>query len=710
MNGLPLLLLVLPLPQESHVTERETAPALPTLEGGDPHLWLEDVTGEKALDWVRARNATSTEALASDPEFEALRESLLAIYDSDERIPYVTKRGDWLYNFWRDAEHKRGLWRRTTPASYENDDPDWEVLLDLDALGEKEGENWVWHGATALPPAYDRVLIDLSRGGADASVTREFDIPSRSFVKGGFELPEAKGGASWIDLDTLYVSTDFGEGSMTESGYPRVAKVWKRGTPLSEAKTVFEGEVEDVACGIARDHTPGWVRDFAYRYVTFYTNELFERTTDGELVRIEKPDDCDATVTRDWIFFQPRTDWKVGGSAYPSGSLLAAKYEAWKAGERKLDVLFAPSDTTSLAGFTATRHHFLLNVLDNVKNRLEVLTPGSPDEGGWKREPLAGVPAIGTVSASPVDPWESDAYWLNVSGYTTPSSLSFGVIGGSEPKLLKQLPSFFDATGMEVTQHFVKSKDGTRVPYFQVTPPGAAEGPAPTLLYGYGGFEVSMLPGYSAAVGHAWLSRGGVYVVANIRGGGEFGPRWHQAALREKRHRAYEDFAAVARDLVARGVTTRELLGTQGGSNGGLLMGNMYTQYPELFGAVVCQVPLLDMRRYTKLLAGASWAGEYGDPDDPADWEFIQTFSPYHRIDPAKDYPPILFTTSTRDDRVHPGHARKMAAALQSVGEDVLYYENIEGGHGGAADNEQAAFMSALAYTFLWEALDKKSP
>jgi len=698
--------LAIATPQDSQSTARKNPPLLPSLEGEDPHRWLEDVLGDKSLEWVRSLNANSTEVLGNGPEFEKLRKNLLSIYDSDERIPYVSTRGGYFYNFWRDADHKRGLWRRTTPESYEKEDPEWEILLDLDALGEKEDENWVWSSARALPPSYDRVLIELSRGGADATVTREFDVPSRSFVKGGFELPEAKGGASWIDKDTVFVSTDFGEGSMTESGYPRIAKVWKRGTPLSEAKVVFEGQVSDVAAGISRDHTPGFQRDFAYRFVTFYTNEVYE-WKDGAMHKVDKPDHCDATVTREWVFFEPRSEWTVGSRSYKAGSLLAANYEAWMKGERALEVLFTPSDTTSMAGFAATRNHFILNVLDNVKNRLEVLTPS---EKGWERKPLEGVPAIGQISASPVDPWESDAYWLHLSGYTTPSSLSYGVIDDVEPKTLKQLPAFFDAEGIEVSQHFARSKDGTSIPYFQVTPKAAKGKAAPTLLYGYGGFEISMLPGYSAAIGQAWLSRGGVYVVANIRGGGEFGPRWHQAALKDKRHRAYEDFAAVARDLIARGVSTREQLGIQGGSNGGLLVGNMYTLYPDLFGAVVCQVPLLDMKRYTKLLAGASWAGEYGDPDEAKEWEFIQTFSPYHNIDPLASYPPILFTTSTREDRVHPGHARKMAAALLSADKNVLYYENIEGGHGGAADNEQAAFMSALAYTFLWKSLNQKNP
>ena len=337
-------------------------------------------------------------------------------------------------------------------------------------------------------------------------------------------------------------------------GREREIRIWLDPLRL----TGYGLSIEDVAAGLSRDHTPGFERDFAYRYLTFYTSELYERTNEGELILIDKPDDCDATVTREWITFEPRTDWKIGDETYKAGSLLASNYEAWKKGERDVDVLFTPTDTTSLAGFSATKNHFLLNVLDNVKNRLEVLTP---TKQGWKRGPLKGVPAIGQVSASAVDFWESDAYWLMVSGYTTPSSLFHGVVDGPGPELLKQLPAFFDAEGMQVAQHSARSKDGTPIPYFLVTPKGAAGKPSPTLLYGYGGFEVSMLPGYSAVVGRAWLSRGGVYAVANIRGGGEFGPRWHQAALRDKRHRAYEDFAAVAEDLVKRGVTTRAQLG-----------------------------------------------------------------------------------------------------------------------------------------------------
>ncbi|MCB9676095.1 MAG: S9 family peptidase [Alphaproteobacteria bacterium] len=670
----------------------------------DPRMWLEDVEGEKALEWVKSQNAVSVGELASDDEFEAAKNRLLEIYDSNERIPHVSKRGDWYYNFWRDADHERGLWRRTTLDSYKTDAPEWDVVLDLDALAKDEGENWVWAGASCLFPDYDRCMIELSRGGADAGVYREFDVPTKSWVEGGFALDEAKSRVGWIDRDTLYVGTDFGEGSMTDSGYPRIAKRWKRGTELSAAELVYEGKKEDISVGAWHDYTPGFEGDFVYRGVTFYTDEMFEVTKKG-LWKIPKQDDANAAVHRGRIFIELRSDWETGGKTYAQGSLIVADYKKFKKGKATFETLFAPTETTSLAGWGSTKDHLVLNILDNVNNRIEILTPG---KAGWARSSVDGLPDGAQVSAWAVDELESNALWFDVDGYLTPSSLWLGEIG-QKPEMLKKTPEWFDASGFEVSQHFATSKDGTKIPYFQVSPKGLPEnGSTPTLLYGYGGFEVSMLPGYSGTVGAGWLERGGVYVVANIRGGGEFGPRWHQAALKENRHRAYEDFAAVGEDLVKRGVTTRDALGIMGGSNGGLLMGNMYTLYPEHWGAVVCQVPLLDMKRYTKLLAGASWAGEYGDPDDPEQWKFIQTFSPYHNIDASKDYPPILFTTSTRDDRVHPGHARKMANALLEAGKDVLYYENIEGGHGGAANNEQSAFMRAISYRFLWDTLSGK--
>ena len=684
-------------------SEADGEPATAATMSADPWQWLEEVEGEKALDWVRARNAVTEAELASTGEFKRLESDILEILDSEAKIPYVQKIGDHYYNFWKDAQHERGIWRRTTLQEYRKPNPKWETVIDLDALNEAEGENWVWHGADCLRPDYERCLVALSRGGADADVTREFDLASRTWVEGGFFRPEAKGGLGWIDRDNVYVYTDFGDGTMTESGYPRIVKAWKRGTPMTAAKVVYEGNPDDMYIAAARDHSPGYVRDFVFRTIAFYNDELYLRRADGTLDQVDVPNSTNKSVVREWLGLELREPWTVGGETYKAGSYIVANFDDFMAGKRDFEVLFAPTDTTSLAGVTWTKDHVVLNVLDDVKNRLSVLTPR--DDGTWTSKPFTGAPDIGTLGVSAVDSDESNAVWLTAESYLTPDTLSLATIGQG-PEVLKTMPSFFDASKHEVSQHFATSKDGTRVPYFMVAPKGLErDGSAPTLLYGYGGFEISMLPGYSATVGKGWLEKGGVYAVANIRGGGEYGPRWHQAALKANRHKAYEDFAAVAKDLVARNVTSPEHLGIQGGSNGGLLMGNMLTQYPDLFGAVVVQVPLLDMQRYHKLLAGASWMAEYGDPDKPEEWAFIKTFSPYHLYNPVRDYPATLFTTSTRDDRVHPGHARKMMAKMAEGNEDVRYYENIEGGHGGSANNKQAAHMSALAYTFLWNQL-----
>ena len=670
-----------------------------TANNDDPHAWLEDVTGDKALDWVREQNKTAEQRLGTDPQFEARRARILTILDSKEKIPFVVQRGEYWYNFWTDAEHQRGLWRRTTREEYAKADPKWDVLLDIDALNKTEKENWVWHGSDCLKPRdgkpWQKCLVALSRGGADADVTREFDLVTRKFVANGFERPEAKGSLGWIDGDTVYAMTDFGPGSLTSSGYPRIVKEWKRGTPMSAAAVVYEGKETDLAIDAGRDHTKGFERDFVTRSIAFYENEVFLRTPQG-LTKIDAPDSANKSAHREWLTIELREPW----NGYAAGSLLVAKADDYLAGKRDFTQVFAATDTTSLAGYTWTRNYLVLNVLDDVKNRIYVLKPGV-----WKPEPLVGAPSIGTVSVSPVDAEENDDYFMTTSDYLTPSTLAYGTIG-SPPKQLKSTPAFFDAKGYEVTQHFATSDDGTRIPYFMVAKQNVTrDGNNPTLLYGYGGFEIALTPGYSGSLGD-WLEHGGVYVVANIRGGGEYGPRWHQAALKEHRLKAYEDFAAVAKDLINSKVTRSEKLGIQGGSNGGLLVGNMLVLYPELFGAVVCEVPLLDMKRYSHLLAGASWMAEYGDPDTD-DWDFIQTFSPYQNVKADTKYPPVLFMTSTRDDRVHPGHARKMMARMKEQGHDVTYYENIEGGHGGAADNKQAAMMRAFAWTFLAQRLMK---
>ena len=666
----------------------------------DPYLWLEDIAGDDALDWVRRHNEPTIDEFRDD-RFEQLRAEALEVLDTDTRIPYVRRRGEYLYNFWRDADNPRGLWRRTTLAHYRSEEPEWDVLIDVDELARTDGANWVWAGADVIEPDHTRALISLSRGGSDAAIVREFDMATRTFVADGFELPEAKSQIAWEDPDTLLVGTDFGPDSMTESGYPRVVKRWRRGRPLSQAETLFSGPVTDVIVSASVDRIPGYERTLVHRAVDFFNDQVFE-LRGGELVRIDAPTDASLSVHREWLLIELRTDWYTGSAQYRAGSLLAADYERFLDGTADLTVVFEPDAHTCLHQYAWTRDKLLMVTLVDVASRVEVVTPGD-----WTREPVPGLPrgTDSTVIAAADD--TGDEIFLDSSGFLTPSRLLHGVAGGTLTEI-KRAPSFFDAADLEVAQHFATSDDGTAVPYFVVRH-RHDRSPRPALLGGYGGFEVSRTPGYDGVLGRLWLSRGGAYVLANIRGGGEYGPGWHTQAVRAGRHKVAEDFAAVARDLVDRGITTVPQLGAQGGSNGGLLMGIMLTKYPDRFGALVCQVPLLDMKRFHLLLAGASWVAEYGDPDDPEDWEFIAEYSPYQNVSGERAYPPVLITTSTRDDRVHPGHARKMTAALEAAGQPVWYYENIEGGHAGAADNAQTAFKSALSYSFLHRMLDRSA-
>ncbi|MBS1177143.1 MAG: prolyl oligopeptidase family protein [Proteobacteria bacterium] len=679
----------------------------------DPWMWLEEVQDAKALDWVRERNAQTRQRLQAWLGFDATRERILQVLDSRDRIPVIARRGDFVYNFWQDSDNPRGLWRRTTLDEYRLSAPAWELLLDVDALGRSEGENWVWAGAVCLGPDYTRCLVKLSRGGADAQVVREFDTATRQFVAGGFNLPEAKSEVAWLDRDTVFVGTDFGPGSLTDSGYPRLIKRWQRGQPLADAVTVFEAQHSDVAASVHVDATPGFERTLLQRAPDFFSSEEF-LLVDGQLRRLDKPADAQLGFWYGQVLLALRSDWQQGGTTWPRGALLASDAMAFLNGKAQWTALFTPTATRSLAGYALLRHTVLLELLDNVAGRLQ---EQRFDGSHWNAREVEA-PFPGTLHAQslhdtqvPDDPL-GENYLLTYTDFLTPESLLLGRTGSDPHDLLKARPAFFDATGMRVEQRFATSRDGTRVPYFVVWPKGATpDGNNPTLLYGYGGFEVPLQPQYSGGFGNAWYGRGGVQVVANIRGGGEFGPGWHQAALKGQRQKAFDDFIAVAEDLVAAGITRPRRLAIQGGSNGGLLVGAVMLQRPEQFRAVVCQVPLLDMRRYHRLLAGASWMGEYGDPDDPAQWEGISKYSPYQNVPDAKAMPAgtrlpaVLFTTSTRDDRVHPGHARKMTARLREKGHDAWLYENIEGGHGGAADNKQRADLLALEFAFLWQEL-----
>ncbi|MDO5080232.1 prolyl oligopeptidase family serine peptidase [Buchananella hordeovulneris] len=677
--------------------------------------WLDEVEGAQALAWVEEQNATARQRLVHG-DFAEIEGTIREILDDDRKIPLVTERGGLLYNFWRDAEHERGLWRRTTWESYRSGEPQWEVLLDLDALAAAEETQWVWHGAQVLLPECRRALVALSPGGSDADVTREFDLESRQFVADGFTRPLAKGSLQWTDDtgETVLVTTDRGEDTLTDSGYPRTVAVWRRGQELPQAVEVAAVDATDMLIEVWHSRRPGYVRDVVTQMRDFYTMRTgfvpegfaaYADPTQAPITWLEVPTEHEAVPVWDQLLVRTRAEWEVDGQTYPAGTLLAFELSEFLAGRGQATVLFAPTETAALEDWHATANLLLLTVLEDVVPRVEA---HYRQEGQWLRRPVE-IPGAGadqlSVSLAPVDADAKDEVWVTATGFLTPTTLALLQLSADGRvenwEVLRQAPTHFAADGMAARQLFATSLDGTRVPYFVITPPDfVADGSAPAVLYGYGGFEVSLTPSYLAATAATWVARGGVYAIANIRGGGEYGPTWHAAALKENRHRAYEDFAAVARDLVARGFTTHARLGAQGGSNGGLLMGNMLTQYPELFGAIVCQVPLLDMRRFNRLLAGASWMAEYGDPDDPAQWEFIAKFSPYHLFDPARTYPPILFTTSTKDDRVHPAHARTMAHQMLAADKDVTYYENIEGGHGGASTNAQAAFMGALEKQF----------
>jgi prolyl oligopeptidase len=675
-------------------------PRLDAADVPDEHQWLEEIEDERALAWVKERNARTVAELEARPEFEPIYDRTLEMLDSKDKIPTPRLHGSTVYNFWKDDRHERGIWRRASIESYRAAQPEWETVLDVDALAAAEGQPWVWKGADCLPPAYRRCLVSLSRGGADAVEVRELDTVTRSFVAAGFTLPEAKSSISWRTEDEVWVGTDFGAGSLTTSGYPRIVKLWKRGTPLAEARVVFSGEAADVGSFGFSAHTPDGRYDVVQRIPAFFRQQTYLLL--GErLVRVDVPEDADVRFFwKDQLGVSLRTDWTPPGATYRAGSLLAIDLDDLLAGRRSFAVLFAPGERVSLDGVSTTRDRVLVATLDNVRSKL---ASHALVDGKWQREEVP-LPGLGTSYVATASD-ERDTFFLSYQDFLTPSSLWLAD-GAGRPEKVKTMPAFFDTTGMTVSQHEATSKDGTRIPYFLVAPKGfVADGTAPTLLYGYGGFESSEVPFYSGGLGTAWLARGGVYALANIRGGGEFGPRWHEAALQEKRIKSFEDFIAVAEDLVARQVTSPRHLGIMGSSQGGLLVGGAFTMRPELFGAVVAAVPLADMRRFNKLLAGASWMAEYGNPDLPEQWSFIQTWSPYHLLRKDARYPVPFFWTNTRDDRVHPGHARKMVAKMEALGHPVYYFENVEGGHGSGTVNKQTAYVTALEFAYLWKML-----
>lgn len=662
--------------------------------------YLEDIDSPEALTWARDWSAVTEAGVDKQPERRALQQRIKAALDVDERIPYVVRRGPHLYNFWRDAAHQRGVWRRTTLDSFLTVSPEWEVLIDVDALARAEGESWVWKGAHVRTPDYDRALVRLSRGGADASEVREFDLLTGEFVTDTpFHLPEAKSDLSWIDRNTLLVGTDTGEGSLTASGYPAQVRVWHRGEDIADAPVYTSGRVEDVAVGAWADTTPGFERIIVSRALDFYrSRQCVAQGLDpsSPLQVLEIPEDCEAIIRQQWLFLSPRTTF----AGIPAGGLGVIALDEFLGGKRTITVVFEPTEHISLQGTSFTANYLILSLLDDVTTRVEVRPLSDPLAAGW---PIA-LPDLVTASVVATSPHDGDEVWLTTSSFTEPDTLyRIDLAEGATPEAVRHLPALFDATGLETRQHWVTSADGTRLPYF-ITGDFSA-GPRPTLVGGYGGFEVSLTPGYSAVRGIAWLEQGFFFVQPNLRGGGEFGPNWHTQVVKTNRHKVWEDHHAVLRDLVERGYATPELIGIRGGSNGGLLTAGALVQYPQALGAAVIQVPLTDMVRYHTWSAGASWMAEYGDPDIPEERAAIDSWSPLHNVSDSPPYPPALVTTSTRDDRVHPAHARLFAQALKEAGQPVDYFENTEGGHAGASDNEQVARVESLIYTWLIQRL-----
>jgi len=673
----------------------------------DENLWLEEIQGARALTWVKERNQETQNAIEKLPSYKSNEQEIKKILLAKDRLPAINQMGKHFYNFWQDDVHVRGLWRRTTLEQYKKASPAWETVLDIDKLAKKEKENWVYKGANCLPPTHEHCLITLSRGGKDASVVREFNTLSKQFVKDGFNLPEAKTRIAWVDADTVMVATDFGADSLTTSGYPRVVKAWKRGTPLSAAAQVLEAPKTDVSAWAATIFTPKGNKTLVGRNPTFFEQEVFEVTPENTLKKVEIPLDAEY---RAWLNGQPilqlRSNWQVRGETFKAGSLVALPLIP----DGQPKTVFAPNEKQSIEGVEQTKDALIINYLDTVQSKLaRAYLKGD----AWIVENLP-FPEKGDIGLMSVDSY-GDLLVATFANFLIPNSILMAHTGlerkaeDIKPETLRALPARFDASRFKVEQLWATSKDGTQVPYFLIADKNMkVDGTTPVLIYGYGGFEISQGPFYPGVTGKVWLEKGGAYVIANIRGGGEFGPMWHQAALKANRQKAFDDFIAVGEDLVKRKISQPSKMAISGGSNGGLLVGATFVERPDLFGAVICKVPLLDMLRYNQLLAGASWVGEYGDPNDPAIRSALLKYSPYQNVKPGVKYPEVFFLTSTMDDRVHPGHARKMVARMKAQGHPLMYFENTEGGHSAAANLLQRVKSSALEYTFLQDRLLKK--
>ncbi len=666
----------------------------------DPYLWLEEVEGKKSLAWVEEQNEETftryTESNAFKEKYERIKKEL----NDDERIPSAYYQNGEMYNFWRDEKNVRGVWRKTSFKSYLKDEPIWENILDIDQLANDEGINWLYKGADCLAPEYKRCLIRLSDGGTDAVTIREFDLEEKKFVKDGFNTYPSKQNASWINEDQILIGADFGEGSMNESGYPMQVKLWNRGESLEEAKIFFSGSYEKIFNFPFVSIRPDGKYYGIIEGPTFFSEVL--HLFDGEkLIKINLPQMIDIHgFFNESLILSIEEDWEI----FKSGSLLEINVNSLLANsinESDVKIIFEPDGQRFISGVSIGKQQLMVSMLENVNGKI---TRFMKKDDRWDSKDIEGF-QNSTMNIYGQDVW-SDNTFISVSNFLEPSSI-YHASDGADYKKIKSRKNSIDLEKYRVEQNFVSSADGTSIPYFLISRKDInLDGKNPTILYGYGGFHISKPPSYlGGSIAEYWLNSGGVYVVSNIRGGGEYGPAWHQSALKENRQRAYDDFIAIAIDLIEKGITSKDHLGIEGRSNGGLLVGATFTQRPDLFNAVICGVPLLDMYRYDKLLAGASWVDEYGDPDNPEEWEFIRKYSPYQNLKKGTEYPEVFFYTSTKDDRVHPGHARKMAKKMTDMGSPIVYYENTEGGHAGTSNIDQFSFLLALQLAYLEDKL-----
>jgi prolyl oligopeptidase len=697
---------ILALSSAPTVAQTSAAPAKAApVSAEDPFIWLEETRSEPALAWVRSENERVDQTLARDPRYAQLQREALTILDAKDRIPGVSFTPYGLVNFWQDAANPRGLLRVTTLESYRTDNPTWQTILDVDALAKADGREWVYKGMSCLPPAGTRCLVALSDGGKDATELREFDVATRSFVKDGFFLPESQGSAEWVDEDSLLVSRDFGGSTVTESKYPFTTREWKRGTRVEDAPEIYRGDAKDVSsgAGLLRDAAGVVHGRLATRGTSFFERESYLWSA-GKWVRLDIPLKAGlAGIIDGRVLFSTDVEWKAGGQTFPADSIVSADLEAFKAdpnGAPKT-LVWAPGPRQTLQGSAITRDALFVSYLDNVRGRVMRLDFAG---GKWNTAPIAALPTNATVGIAAASD-ETGEVMFSSTDFLTPSQLWYSD-GTAAPTVLKTSPARFDAAGLQIGQFEATSKDGTKIPYFVVSKKGVKlDGTTPTLLYGYGGFQNSSLPGYSGTIGKLWLEKGGAYVLGNMRGGGEFGPQWHQTAMGANKQRTWDDFIAIGEDVVKRGITSPRRLGIMGGSQGGLLVGTAFTQRPDLFNAAIVQIPLFDMLRLTEIGRGASWVGEYGDPRIPEQRKWIEAYSPYQKLVKGVNFPMPFFWASTADDRTHPSHARKAAARMSANGQPYYYYEDMTGGHSGGVDNAQRAKLQALQYVYLMQRL-----